>query len=63
MDENEISYDPCSDDLARHFLQDEPSDADRVHRLAIAIQQAVEDWFAENPAKATVAGEGRGLTP
>lgn len=43
-------HDPNCDDLARHFLQDEPGSHDakyeaRVESLAEAIQQAVEGWF------------------
>lgn len=45
------TYDPESFELARYFLQDEPCRddpklyRDHCHSLALAIQQAVEDWF------------------
>lgn len=43
------TYDQSSADLAEHFLQDVPSlwTKDRVHRLALEIQQTVEDFIAD----------------
>jgi hypothetical protein len=43
------SYDSKCYDLAEHFL---PNDAPKstLNRLAIAIQDAVEDWFAAEDA-------------
>jgi hypothetical protein len=47
------TYDPACYELAEHFL--EPSDFPaavyraRCHSLALAIQQAVEDWFEDEP--------------
>jgi hypothetical protein len=50
-------YDPASQDLAEHFLADEPytpSTANvheaRVKQLAAAIQSAVEAWLEDHPA-------------
>lgn len=42
------TYDEKSYELAEHFLADEPSldTLDKVHHLALHIQQAVEDWIA-----------------
>ena len=47
-------YDPECQTLAEHFLQDEPSTLatapryeQRVRSLAEAIQDAVEEWFAD----------------
>jgi hypothetical protein len=40
-------YDSKSLDLAEHFLQDETRKAGDAHELALEIQQAVEDWFAQ----------------
>jgi hypothetical protein len=52
------SYDPECESLAEHFLRHEPNTRDtyvmfeaRVKSLALAIQQAVEDWCADNPAQ------------
>lgn len=48
------TYDPASHELAEYFLQDEPCRSDPVlfkkhcHGMALAIQQAVEDWFFED---------------
>jgi hypothetical protein len=43
------TYDPASYDLAEHFLQDIPHlwTKDRVHRLALDIQLAVEDFIED----------------
>lgn len=51
------SYDTKSGDLAEHFLQDEKTNQDDVaklrrEQLAIAIQEAVETWFSDNPSSA-----------
>jgi hypothetical protein len=50
-------YDPCCDDLARHFLDDDETNTPktrgihecRVGSLATAIQEAVERWCDEEP--------------
>jgi hypothetical protein len=50
-------YDPCCDDLARHFLEDDETNTPamrgihecRVASLAAAIQAAVEAWMDEEP--------------
>jgi hypothetical protein len=45
------TYDTKSFELAEHFLSDDPSIKDPelhkmlCHKLAIEIQEAVEDWF------------------
>lgn len=43
------TYDSACADLAESFLQDVPNlwTKDRVHRLALDIQQAVEDFIAD----------------
>jgi hypothetical protein len=43
------TYDPRSADLARVFLAEEtpPAPPERVRSLALAIQQAIEDWFED----------------
>lgn len=43
------SFDPACRTLAEHFLQDDgnPNDHYRRDELAAHIQQAVEDWFAD----------------
>ncbi len=41
-------FDPQCQELAEHFLQHEVADVGRVKSLAIAIQQAVEDWYLDN---------------
>jgi hypothetical protein len=43
-------YDPSCDDLARHFLQDEPPEVfteANVARIAQAIQTAIEDELVD----------------
>jgi hypothetical protein len=52
-------YDPRCHELAEHFLGDDErtSEADherRIQSLALAIQQAVEDWCEAEPAPGTV---------
>lgn len=48
------TWDPASQELAEHFLQDELKTwtadryMDRVRSLSRSIQQAVEDWFADD---------------
>ena len=43
------TYDPACETLAEHFLQDgNPNDHYRRDSLAVAIQQAVEDWFEDH---------------
>lgn len=43
------TYDEKSYDLAEHFLSDTPhlDTFDNIHHLALAIQQAVEDWIED----------------
>lgn len=45
-------YDPACFDLAMSFLKDSPAHPDRISdmadSLAIDIQQAIEDFFAEH---------------
>jgi hypothetical protein len=43
------TYDPACADLAEHFLQDDPQlwGPARVKALALKIQQAVEDFIAD----------------
>lgn len=57
-------FDSTCLDTADHFLQDDPPDLPAIeqqHRrrsLAVAIQQAVEDWFTDHalpPAAASSA--------
>ena len=53
------TWDPHSEALAEHFLQDEGTIPGREHEpgrgvrrvksLAAAIQQAVEEWFEDHP--------------
>jgi hypothetical protein len=52
-------YDPACQDLAEHFLSDEPytsataeAQEDRVKSLSEAIQMAVDDWLDDNPRPA-----------
>ncbi len=46
------SYDPACYELAEHFLKGDPisehsiSHEQACHDLALAIQRAVEDWYA-----------------
>lgn len=48
MGERGYSYDSECERLAEHFLQDRPTAYPLVKReLAQAIQDAVENWFAE----------------
>jgi hypothetical protein len=42
-----VYYDPRCEELARHFLADEPGITDAVvQELAGVIQRAIEDWWA-----------------
>lgn len=43
------TYDTASYDLAESFLQDVPNlwTKDRVHRLALEIQQTIEDFIED----------------
>jgi hypothetical protein len=50
------TFDPACQDLAEHFLLDEPNNKDsadihaqRVRSLSVAIQQAIEDWHEDHP--------------
>jgi hypothetical protein len=44
------SYDEKSEDLARAFIIPDRRDLEPlVPELALAIQQAIEDWFADHP--------------
>lgn len=46
MSKPKYSYDEECEQLARHFLADEPSISDAaIPDLAQAIQTCVEDWF------------------
>jgi hypothetical protein len=52
-------YDSACQDLAEHFLRDEPQSPAtaavheaRVKELSEAIQFAVDDWFDDNPRPA-----------
>ena len=40
-----MSFDPACRELAEHFLQDEPTLADRADDLAAWIQWGVEVWI------------------
>jgi hypothetical protein len=57
------TYDQACYDLAAHFLESEPCSDDKplferhCHTLALAIQQAVEDWF-DTPENEPVAPVG-----
>lgn len=48
------TYDPEAARLAEYFLAEDdplvPVTPDRVHGLALAIQTAIEEWFADHPA-------------
>jgi hypothetical protein len=44
------TYDPACAVLAKHFLQDRPlATPEEIASLARSIQQAIEEWFADNP--------------
>jgi hypothetical protein len=44
------TYDPRCAELAEHFLAgEEHVDPAKVERLALHIQQAIEDWFDPTP--------------
>lgn len=50
------TYDPHCETLAEEFLSEEPATTAelplhraRVRHLSLAIQQAIEEWFADNP--------------
>jgi len=58
------TYDQACYELAEHFLCDEPCVDDKplyerhCHALAIAIQQAVEDWFVTPDETAVSSTDG-----
>ncbi len=54
-------YDPMCGELAEYFLADVEGPEADVSELAIAIQQAIEDWFSANPPGHAIkkAAEGR----
>lgn len=60
------TYDAKSYELAEHFLQDEPCRDEpdlykrNCHTLALAIQQAVEDWFVTPDVTDADGGPARG---
>lgn len=53
----EITVDERSFELAEHFLADEPHTEDEAMQLALAIQQAVEDWFYDREQEKIANGQ------
>lgn len=41
-------YDPKCEELAKHFLEDEPELRHGTQHLAQEIQDAIEDWIVEH---------------
>lgn len=46
-----MMVDPKSYELAEHFLQGDGYTAEETMKLAVAIQQAIEDWLESEEAQ------------